>query len=66
MPWTRKQVKKLLSKGSPLSVAQQAKMKGELHSDSSMGHKKKGSIALKRTKPVKKSDSNAYINGKKV
>lgn len=66
MPWTRKQVKKLLSKGSPLSVAQQAKMKGELHANPSIGHAKKGSIELKRTKPVKKSDSNAYINGKKV
>lgn len=66
MPWTRKQVKKLLSKGSPLSGAQQGKMKSELHADPSMGHAKKGSIALKRHRPAKKSDSNAYINGKKV
>jgi len=48
MPWTRKQVKKLLSSGSPLSSAQKAKMKRELHANPSMGHKKKGSAAMKR------------------
>jgi len=42
MPWTRQQVKYLLSKVSPLSGKQQTKMKGELHSDPAMGHKKKG------------------------
>lgn len=42
MPWTRKQVKFLLSKGSPLSGAQRTKMKGELHANPSMGHKSKG------------------------
>lgn len=66
MPWTRKQVKKLLSSGSPLTGPQQDRMKSELHSDPSMGHKKKGSIALKRTRARKPSDSNAYVNGKKV
>lgn len=50
MPWTRRQVKYLLSdKVSPLSGKQKAKMKRELHADPSMGHKKKGSKALKRT-----------------
>lgn len=48
MPWTRQQVKYLLSSGSPLSGIQQSKMKRELHSDPSMGHKKKGSAALKK------------------
>lgn len=48
MPWTRKQVKKLLSKGSPLSPEQKDKMKRELHKNPAMGHKKKGSKALKR------------------
>jgi hypothetical protein len=49
MPWTRKQVKKLLSNGSPLSEAQKTKMKRELHANPLMGHKKKGSAALKKT-----------------
>jgi hypothetical protein len=48
MPWTRKQVKKLLSKGSPLTKGQQNKMKQELHEDPSLGHAKKGSKALKK------------------
>ena len=42
MPWTRKQVKYLLSKVSPLSGEQKEKMKGELHADPAMGHKQKG------------------------
>lgn len=48
MPWTRKQVRLLLSKYSPLSSAQQTKMKGELHADPQMGHAKKGSEELKK------------------
>ena len=48
MPWTRKQVKMLLSSGSPLSTVQKAKMVAELHQDPSLGHKKKGSKALKK------------------
>lgn len=43
MPWTRKQVRYLLSKGSPLTDQQQTKMKGELHANPAMGHMKKGS-----------------------
>jgi hypothetical protein len=50
MPWTRKQVKKLLSKGSPLSAEQQEKMKSELHANPAMGHAKKGSKALKHAR----------------
>jgi len=50
MPWTRQQVKYLLSSGTPLSGMQQAKMKRELHANPAMGHKKKGSKALKKTK----------------
>lgn len=42
MPWTRQQVKYLLSKGSPLSGGQKSKMQGELHSNPAMGHMKKG------------------------
>lgn len=42
MPWTRKQVKYLFSKGSPLTPAQMDKMHAELHADPSMGHMKKG------------------------
>ena len=41
MPWTRRQVKYLLSDGSPLTAAQRKKMLGELHDDPAMGHKKK-------------------------
>ena len=42
MPWTRQQVKYLLSKGSPLTSGQRSKMVGELHSDPALGHKRKG------------------------
>jgi hypothetical protein len=47
-PWTRQQVKYLLSSGSPLSKTQKSKMVGELHQQPSLGHKKKGSKALKK------------------
>jgi hypothetical protein len=50
MPWTRRAVKYLLSKGSPLTKDQQTKMKAELHETPSLGHAKKGSAALKRPK----------------
>jgi hypothetical protein len=43
MPWTRKQVKYLLSNGSPLSSSQKEKMEAELHANPAMGHKKKKS-----------------------
>jgi len=46
MPWTRKQVRYLLSKVSPLSGVQKTKMVGELHEDPAMGHAKKGSKVL--------------------
>ena len=42
MPWTRRQVKYLLSGGSPLTGDQKTKMKGELHDNPAMGHEKKG------------------------
>jgi hypothetical protein len=48
MPWTRRQVKLLLSNGSPLSSDQQAKMKEELHVNPKLGHMRKGSKAMKR------------------
>ena len=41
MPWTRRQVRKLLSSGSPLSEEQQNKMKAELHANPALGHKRK-------------------------
>ncbi len=50
MPWTRRQVKKLLSSGSPLSAAQKTSMKSELHSNPALGHARKGSAALKKPK----------------
>lgn len=48
MPWTRQQVKFLMSAGSPLSEAQKEKDKAELHANPAMGHMRKGSAALKR------------------
>jgi len=50
MPWTRKQVRYLLSSGSPLSESKKESMKGELHSNPEMGHAHKGSDLLKRAK----------------
>jgi hypothetical protein len=50
MPWTRRQVRYLLSKGTPLTSAQKQKMLGELHDNPSMGHARKGSKALKKSK----------------
>lgn len=60
MPWTRKQVKLLLSSASPLTAKQQEKMKAELHQNQKMGHAKKGTNALKRKKP----DVRAYVAGR--
>jgi hypothetical protein len=48
MPWTRRQVRYLESSGSPLTAAQKDKMNAELHADPSLGHKKKGSPAMKK------------------
>jgi hypothetical protein len=48
MPWTRKQVKLLLSQYSPLNPAQKTKMKSELHHNPAMGHVRKGSKELKQ------------------
>ena len=48
MPWTRRQVKLLLSSASPLKPKQKTKMLGELHANPAMGHAKKGSKELKR------------------
>jgi hypothetical protein len=50
MPWTPKQVAKLLGKDSPLSEEQKQKMQAELDRDPSLGKAKKGSRALKRPK----------------
>jgi hypothetical protein len=48
-PWTRNQVKKLLSSSSPLTPEQQEKMKAELHSNPALGKQRKGSKAMKRS-----------------
>ena len=58
MPWTRKEVKLLLSKASPLTGEQQENMKAELHADPAMGHAKKGHIDRGHTQ-VRNSDSHA-------
>jgi len=42
MPWTRKQVRFLFSKVSPLSGAEKDKMHEELHEEPGLGHEKKG------------------------
>lgn len=44
MPWTPKEVRFLLSKVSPLSSSQKAKMKLELHENPKLGHYRKGQI----------------------
>jgi hypothetical protein len=54
MPWTRRQVRYLLSSGSPLSGEQKTKMKGELHADPAMGHMKKGYSKRSRAKRLAK------------
>ncbi len=41
MPWTRRQVRYLLSKGSPLSGTQRETMLAELHVNPAMGHMRK-------------------------
>lgn len=46
MPWTRKQVRYLLSGGSPLTGKQKAKMKDELHANPAMGHMEKRGTLL--------------------
>ena len=47
MPWTPKQKRYLLSKGSPLKPAQKQKMVSELHANPELGHMKKGSSPLR-------------------
>ena len=59
MPWTRRQVRKLLSSGSPLSEEQKDKMKAELHDNPAMGHKrKKNPITRAREHNVNTSATN--------
>jgi hypothetical protein len=50
MPWTPKQVKRLLGENSPLTPEQKAKMAQELHDNPALGRARKGSKALKRPK----------------
>ena len=54
MPWTRSQVKFLLSKGSPLKSSQKTKMVGELHEDPAIGHMQKGYSKKTSLKALKK------------
>ena len=48
MPWTRRQVKYLLSAGSPLSGAGKASMKAELHGNPKLGRRRKKSALVDR------------------
>jgi hypothetical protein len=48
MPYTMKEVRYLLSSGSPLSMQQQDKMKQELHENPAIGRQRKGTAAMKR------------------
>ena len=64
MPWTRRQVKYLLSKGSPLSGAQKTKMVGELHENPAMGHAKKGSKELKEVARERMKSETQSFRGK--
>lgn len=47
-PWTRAQIRLMLSKYSPVDEAEQAKIKRELHENPALGHAKKGSKELKK------------------
>lgn len=49
MPYTRRQVKYLLSEASPLSEQKKASIKAELHKNPKLGHARKGGKAMKRT-----------------
>lgn len=64
MPWTRRQVKYLLSSGSPLSGEQKTKMKDELHADPAMGHEKKGSAELKEAARERMKADMSHYKGK--
>lgn len=46
MPWTMKQFRFLMSKGSPLTEGQKAKDKAEAHADPAMVHERKGSAGF--------------------
>jgi hypothetical protein len=48
MPYTRRQVRYLLSKKSPLSDEEKEKVKRELHANPSLGHKRKGTKSMRR------------------
>jgi hypothetical protein len=61
MPWTRQQVKYLLSSGSPLKASQKEKMKHELHEDPSMGHMHKG---YERNKAAE-DNAHSYAEGRR-
>lgn len=54
MPWTPRQTRFLLSKGSPLKPEQKDKMKAELHADPRLAHRhkedKKGLLARARAR----------------
>ncbi len=45
MPWTPKQTRFLLSKGTPLTPEQKKKMLDELHGNPSLAHARKGSMS---------------------
>ena len=64
MPWTRRQVRYLESSGSPLTSAQKDKMNSELHSDPSLGHKKKGSAAMAKMGNMGKMGNMSHTGGK--
>jgi hypothetical protein len=49
MPYTRREVRYLLSKVSPLSEEKKESIKGELHNNPKLGHARKGSKAMKRS-----------------
>jgi hypothetical protein len=63
MPWTKRQVRFLESKDSPLTSSQREKMNSELHDNPSMGHMKKGAKGMERGNKVeayKKSKRKAH------
>lgn len=48
MPYTQREVRFLLSSGSPFSEKKKNEVKAELHANPALGHGRRGSEAMKR------------------
>jgi hypothetical protein len=57
VPWSRKEVRFLFSKASPMKPDEKAKMAAELHSNPALGHGIPGSPQMKRVSARRKVQS---------